>query len=486
VDPFDEVLGWRRLDARMLLVHPVRDLGRFLPALIGVLLFGHNTEWGGWWGVAAIAVPVALGLARYLTTSYRITAGRVEVRHGLLNKRVVSASLDRVRTVDIAASPIHRVLGLVTLRIGTGRSGGKDEERLALDGIAAPAAAELRQRLLSGSPLTGTDAATPDAGPHVVLRLDLGWVRFAPLTTSGIVIAGAALGLLAQSFHTFEIMPSVNLDSVARAGALVLVVAGLIGVVVTFCLLAVIGYLLANFGFVLTQGTADRTWHLRRGLLTTRETTLDDARISGVSIGEPLGLRLGRGARLSAIVTGLDKKQQGGSVLVPPAPRAEVDRVAVEVLGTPDPVRCALVTHGPRAHRRRWTRAMLGSGVVALAALALAYAATWWLALLAPVALAVGAFLAHDRWRSLGHALLDTHLVARSGSLNRRREVLHTASIIGWNHRATFFQRRAGLSDLVATTAGGRQHVTVLDLDESAAATLAVAATPGLLDPFLA
>jgi len=486
VDTFEDVLGWRRLDARMLLVHPVRDLGRLLPALIGVLLFGRTTDWGGWWGLVAVGVPVALGLARYLTTSYRIAAGRVEVRHGLLNKRVVSASLDRVRTVDITASPIHRLLGLVTLRIGTGLSGGKAEERLALDGIAVPAATELRQRLLSDAPVTATEVAITDGGPHVVLRLDPAWVRFAPLTTSGIVIAGAALGLLAQSFHTFEIMPSVDLDSVARAGALVLVFAGLLGIVVTFCLLAVVGYLLTNFGFVLSQGAADRTWHLRRGLLTTRETTLDDARISGVSIGEPLGLRLGRGARLSAIVTGLDKLHQGSSVLVPPAPRAEVDRVAVEVLGTPGPVTGSLVTHGPRARRRRWTRAMLGSGVVALAALLPAYAATWWLALLAPVSLAVGAFLAHDRWRSLGHALVDAHLVARSGSLNRRREALHTASIIGWNQRATFFQRHAGLIDLVATTAGGRQHVTVLDLDESAATVLAIAATPGLLDPFLA
>jgi putative membrane protein len=57
--------------------------------------------------------------------------------------------------------------------------------------------------------------------------------------------------------------------------------------------------------------------------------------------------------------------------------------------------------------------------------------------------------------------------------------------VIGWNLRATWFQRRVGLTDLVATTAGGRQRVRVLDLDEAAAAALAASATPGLLDPFL-
>jgi putative membrane protein len=487
MDAYDLGAGWRMLDRRMLLVHPVREIGRFLPAVIGIAIFGRSADGGGLWGIFGVVVPVTLGLMRYFTTSYRITDSRVEVRRGLLNKRVLSAPLDRVRTVDLAASPIHRLLGLVTLRIGTGQSAGKSEEKLALDGIATSAAAELRTRLLQGTPgSVAADHVVPvPEPPRVVLRLDLGWIRFAPLTTSGIVIAGAALGVIAQGFHTLEVLPSVHVGDLERLGAFVLVVVGVVAVVLTFCVLAMIGYLLTNFGFVLTRRRDDDTWHLRRGLLTTRETTLDHARVSGVSIGEPLGLRLAGGGRLSAIVTGFDKKQQGSSVLVPPAPRAEVDRVAVEVLGTSGPVTAPLVCHTPRARRRRWTRAMLASGAVAAVALLAAYAVTWWLAVPAPLALGVGAFLAHDRWRALGHGLVDDHLVARSGSLNRRREALHTPSVIGWTFTSTYFQRRAGLVDLTATTAGGRQRVTVLDLDDEVSTDLATAATPGLLEPFL-
>jgi putative membrane protein len=486
VDAFDTISGWQRLDPRMLLVHPVRDLARFLPALIGIVIFGRSSGGGGWWAVGGVGVPIALGFARYLTTSYRITAHRVEVRHGLLNKRVLSASLDRVRTVDISASPIHRVLGLVTLRIGTGQSGGKAEERLALDGVAAPAAAALRARLLNvASPADGEGEEAGD-GRRTVLSLDLRWVRFAPLTSSGIVIAGAAVGLVTQSIHTLEFAPRIDLDRVERLGLLLLVVLGVAGFLVTICVLAVVGYLLTNFGFQLTHTGGEGAWHLRRGLFTTRETTLDDARLSGVSIGEPLALRLAGGARLSAIVTGLDKKQQGSSVLVPPAPRAEVDRVAQEVLGLTAPVTSTLLPHGPRAHRRRWTRALVPAAILALGALVAAYAVSWSFVVLAVVLVGGAAYLAHDRWLGLGHALVDHHLVARSGSLNRRREVLHTPSVIGWNLRATWFQRRADLTDLVATTAGGRQRVQVLDLDEASATDLAVTATPGLLDQFLA
>ncbi|HEX3223770.1 MAG TPA: PH domain-containing protein [Nocardioides sp.] len=485
MDPFDTVTGWRRLDRRMLLVHPVRELVRFLPAVLGLLLFGRSAENGGLWGLVGVGIPVVLGVMRYVTTSYRITPGRVEVRQGLLNKRVLAAPLVRVRTVDVTASPIHRVLGLVTVRIGTGQGGGQGEQRLALDGLSATDAAYLRERLLHVSP-SADPATTPGSDRRVVLTLDPRWVRFAPLTSSGLVIAGAALGLATQSWHTFQITPSVDVHRLERLGVALLLTLGALSVVVVICVLAVAGYLVTNFGFQLSHTRSDGSWHLRRGLFTTRETTLDDARVSGVSIGEPLGLRLAGGARLSAIVTGLDRKQQGSSVLVPPAPRAEVDRVAVEVLGRRDPVYGALVRHGVRARRRRWTRAMAPAGLVAAFALLASYAASWWFLLVALAVLAIGAGLAHDRWRSLGHALADGHLVARSGSLDRRREALHTPSVIGWNLRATYFQRRAGLTDLVATTAGGRQRVRVLDLDDDAAVALAATSTPGLLDQFLA
>ena len=76
--------------------------------------------------------------------------------------------------------------------------------------------------------------------------------------------------------------------------------------------------------------------------------------------------------------------------------------------------------------------------------------------------------------------------MARSGSLARRREALATPSVIGWNLRATWFQRRVGLTDLVATTAGGRQSVRVLDLPADDAVALAREAQPGLLEQFLA
>ena len=416
---------WQRLDRLMLLVHPIKELLRFLPVLLGLLIAGSRSggnEW--WWNVLGIGVPIALGVARYLTTSFRIAEGRVELRRGLLNKHVLSTPIDRVRTVDITASLIHRVLGLTTVRVGTGTASKLGEDELALDGVRAHAAEALRNDLLhrTAAPEARASAAAPD-NARLVTRFEPRWLWYAPFTTSGMVIAAAVLGAGSQVLDGLGLWDHLELDAaaerVARLSVLVLVPVVVVGLLVVASVLAVAGYLVTNFGFTVTYTRSDHVWHLRRGLFTTRETSMDANRLRGVNLVEPLGLRLARGARLSAIVTGLNREQQGSSTLVPPAPQEVARRVAAEVLGTTEPVVAQLVGHGPAAVRRRYTRALAWPLVLTAALVVgvlVADVPSGWIAL-ALAAVLFSAGLGHDRARGLGHVLLPGHLVARSGSL---------------------------------------------------------------------
>ena len=478
-----ELDQWQRLDPRMLLVHPIREVIRFLPILV-VIAVARTAAGGEPWQLLGVAFPIALGLLRYLTTSFRITGGRIELQRGLLNRHVLSTPVDRVRTVDLTSSPIHRALGLTKVRIGTGTASTSDEDRIDLDGLPVHRARALRQELLHTS--SADDETAPAVPERTIVVFDPAWARFAPLTGSGLVIGAAALGAASQLLQAVGFFQSRRLESLDLPGLSLavlvplLVLAGLVLV----SLLSIGGYLVSNWGFRLTRSRGAGTWHLSRGLFTTRETTLDEDRVAGVNLSEPLGLRVARGARLSAIVTGLDRGQQGSSALVPPAPRAVSERVAREVLGTDLPVDTVLVPHGPGAARRRWVRALLPAILLAggcLTSVALG-GPTGLLAGLG--VLPVAALLAWDRSRSLGHALVAGHLVARSGSVVRRRRILEVDHVIGWNLRATWFQRRAGLTTLVATTAGGNQAVWVLDVPESEAVRLAHAALPDLVAQF--
>jgi putative membrane protein len=526
VTAFTADAGWRRLSSRMLLIHPIQEIPRALPALIGVVAAGNNSGQRGLWAIVGLAIPIGLGMLRWFTTRYRITPDRVEVQRGLFNRRLLAVSRDRLRTVDASAHVLHRALGLTRVTIGTGRSDREGGGSVRLDGLTAEEASELREVLLHRVDAAGADGAgaAPSAGaggvgaagaaaaagadgagaaaggavfaPETELaRLDSAWIRFAPFTLSGAVAVGAVAGFLANAVNEADLHPSdfgplrslVDwLDSAPIAAAIAVVAVAAIAAV---AVASTVGYVLAFWDFRLTRNPRG-TLHVTRGLLTTRATTIEERRLHGVEISEPLLLRAVRGARCLAIATGLRVgrgAERGGSLLLPPAPAAEAERVAAAIVGDDQPLRCPLTAHGPRARARRFTRALGGWALLAAALAVPAALTSWptWPALAALALLPAVLALAADRHRSLGHAVASGKLIARSGSLVRRRHVLDADGIIGWNVGQTVFQRRAGLVTLTATTAAGRQHYDVQDVELGEALSVAESLRPGLLDPFV-
>jgi putative membrane protein len=488
---------WRRLSARMLLVHPVQEVVRAAPALLGLLVAGSSNGHAGTWALLGVALAIGAGTLRWFTTSYRITGDQVQLRSGLLRRRLRAVTRDRVRTVDVSANPLQRLLGLVRVTVGTGRSDRSSEGGLRLDGLTAAEAAALRRELLldrGAAPGALADAAA--SAETEIVRLRPAWIGYGPFTLSGIVTVGVLAGFAVNAANEARLDPRnvgpLNaigewLAAAPLAGAIGAVL-GVLVLVVALC--STTGYVLAFWGFRLIRHPGGAL-HVTRGLISTRATTIEERRLRGVELSEPLLLRWAGGARCVAIATGLRVgrgAERGGSLLLPPAPRAVAGRVAAEVLRTTVPLECALTPHGPRAHRRRFTRALTGAAAIVVATAALTRLAGWsawvWEAslLCLPAALA----LAADRARSLGHAVTPTSLVSRTGSLVRRRAMLSRAGIIGVTLRRSFFQRRAGLVTLTATTAAGRQAYAVPDVDGAEALRVCVAAQPGLLAPFLA
>ena len=406
------------------------------------------------------------------------------------SRRLLTTPADRVRTVDVTAPIWHRALGLARVEIGTA-GGGLGAHRIVLDALAAPVAAQLRGELLHR---VATDVATADGpagGPvdepeEVLVRLDPAWVRYAPLTTSGLVSAAAIWGFSAQYIgQVDELHDRVEgaVDRVAALGVGVAALAGFLSALVAVSVLAVSGYVLTYWRFRLTRHTGG-TLHISRGLITARATSLEERRIRGVEIGEPLGLRLAGAARLSAATSGLGQEgaRSGSDWLTPPAPAEVVDRTAVEVVGDEVAVRGPLLSHGPAARRRRFTRAILPAAVLCAATLLLTRAIDD-----LPTALVVAGclpllaspWLAADRYAALGHALTPRHLIVRSGTFSRRRVVLARDGVIGVTIRESFFQRRAGLATVTATTAVGRQHYDAIDVPVELSTGLAADLLPG-------
>jgi putative membrane protein len=486
---------WHRLDRRMLLIRPVLDLVRSLPVLLGALLVGHGEPWQ-WIGLVFTAIAVFTGVSHVLTSRYRITETQVEWHTGLLLRKQRAIPRDRIRTVDVTSEPKHRLFSLAAARIGTGRHShgkgpGKDE--LVLDAVTIAEAQRLRTLLLHRKAVgPSEEAAAPPE--QLVAAVDKKWLRYAPFTLSGLAVVGAAVGTVYHFAHELHFDPiqfslvQTVVGHFADTPTWVSLVLAAAGLLVLVSLLSIGGYVLSFWNFRLTREPAG-TLHIRRGLITTRSVSIEEDRLRGVEIREPLPLRLAGGARCVAIAGGLREGKgadKGGGLLLPPAPLAKAHEVVAEVLGE-DPSATPLTRHPRRAVYRRLSRAVFGVLLLAAALYALAWLADWpdWPWQVALVLLPFAALVGWDRYRGLGHAFTGRYLVTRSGSLDRGTAAVRCDGMTGVVVERSYFQRRAGLVTVIAPVAAGKGHYRVLDIGEADGLALADQAVPGLLTPFL-
>jgi putative membrane protein len=443
-----------------------------------------------------LALSVLLGVARWFTTSYRIEAdpqsGQVQLRVGLLQRKVLSVPRNRIRSVETDARLLHRLLGLAVLRVSTGQESRAEHGSGAfeLNAVKVDEVPRLRAILLAESPRPA-DATT--AGPAtqrtVLARWQPSWLRYAPLSISGLLMMAAAAGVVYQSGFVGPLQHSRLVESglaaVQKLGVAATVAVIAAAVLVASVLLAVLRSLVTYGNLVLLR-QAD-VLHLRHGLLRLREHTYDMSRLRGGTLRQPLLVRVLGGARLDAVMTGVHGAGES-SILLPPCPVSTAEAVLTGLVGDPDVVGGPLRGHGRRAVVRRWTRAL---GIPVLVGVALAVLTVrvgtssgvpaWlWAAWVAVTAWC--AVLAADRALALGHRVDSHWLVMRSGSVERRRDCLATAGIIGWTVRQSPFQRRAGVATLVAATAAGTKRYPLIDVPENLVWAVAAQASPWVAD----
>jgi putative membrane protein len=472
------VTGWRRLDRRTLGVTAVLLVGAAVSAGTPIAI-GTRSPWLLPAAVLLVGGGVLADYVRWRHTRFRCTAERLETEFAFVAHTRKSLPRERIRTVDLTANPLHRAFGVAVLTIGTGQ-----QEKITLSPLARADAEALRTELLHRIP----GPATED-GP--LATLDPRWIRYAPVSfvapTLGLAAFGSLFkvadwfgaggGLLEWLLNLFGELPLAVSILLLLALAIVIGVAGAAGL----------------FAEMWWHYRLDRepggTLRVRRGLLTTRSITLEERRLRGVELVEPLGARLSGAARVDAIATGVktDDGKTEAKTLLPVAPRAIAREVATRIVGEPA-TDVPLVPHPPAARGRRLRWAVLTALAPVLVLLLLGALLTDVLlvlgGLLAVVALPVAVLLALDAYRGLGHGSRGRYLVLRAGSVRRSTAVLARDGVLGWTVKQSVFQRRRGLATFTATTAAGAGAYSIRDADAGEGLAFAVAAVPGVLEPF--
>ncbi|MDQ0797000.1 PH domain-containing protein [Streptomyces sp. B1I3] len=490
--------AWERIHRRTVLATALVTagvaVGAALPVVAGLsgrLGYPAAAGWALAGAVLLIGCAAAGDYVRWRRTRYRVGGARVELHTGLLLARRRSLARERIRSVDLTAHPLQRALGLVTVRIGTGEQTG-GESTLELDPVGRAEGERLRRELLDRI----AEAAPGTHREGELARLDPRWIRYAPVFFVVPVLGGAAAGGVMQvsewvgaQGEVVEWVADRFRDTSPLRTVIVLVAAALAaGIAGALGLWAEMWW---NYRLEREPGG---TLRVRRGLFTARSLSVEERRLRGVDLVEPLGVRLVGAARVDAVTTGLAKDEEAHkadhNTLLPAAPRAFADAVAAEVLREPvAPTGAPLTTHPPAARGRRLRRALaaaLAPVLVLAVPGALLTPVLMWIALgCALVCLPLAVALGLDAYRSLGHTLSGGYLVTRSGTFRRSTAALRRDGVIGWTVRQSYVQRRAGLLDVTATTAAGAGAYTAYDTDASEGLVFAADAVPGLLEPFL-
>ncbi len=494
-----EFEGWSRLDKRTFAVTALTMTGAAVGAAIPttVALVGGG---GRFWvvlawvvagGVVLIGGGVLAELFYWKGVRYRVTPDRLETAFTLVFRSRKSLQRERIRNVDLTANPLHRLFGVAVVTIGTGSHESGGQGRIKLNPVSRAEAERLRADLLRRAEIAEADEDAPLAA------LDRRWIRYAPMSFLTPTLGLAAGGGLMQVSEWMGLQQGL-IDWVLdlfRGIPLAVSILILLAIAMVVGLVGALGLWVEMWWNYRLDREAGGTLRVRRGLFTTRSISLEEARLRGIDLVEPLGNRISGAARVDAIATGTrqgdDNDKTDYHTLLPAAPIATANRIAAEVLREPvSPTEAVRLTGHPRAARGRLLRWWVGSVVVLLALFALlGFLLTDVLlvigAALGVVLLPVSVLLALDAYRNLGHGITGRYLVGRHGTVRRSTFALERDGVIGWTVKQSVFQRRKGLLTVVATTAAGGGAYSVYDAGEEQGLEFAEESVPDLLTPFL-
>jgi putative membrane protein len=445
-------------------------------------------------GVGAL-VLLAWSTVEWLRRTYELEGGALRLEEGVLARKLRAVPFDRIQQVDLVRKPLHRLLGVATLRVET--AGGGSAAEVDLNVVTLDEARALRASLLQAKARLAADHAgqaaagqpTAEAGPdaprteRVLLRLGLGEVMLAGITGSRAAAALVVLGPISQATDWFPglsdwLFARFDPEAVTPTTPAAFAAVAVLGVVVWLGLAAA-SSIVTDYGFTLARAGNDLV--VRRGLLERREAVLPLARLQVVRIEESLLRRaLGLASiRIQSAGRAGGSDQTASRLAIPILQRTRVNRVLEELLPGAAPVP-RLLLPPPAARRRAVTRSVVAATLV-MAAVALplwrltslgVLAVPGALAVLALPVLALAAAIGLAGYRNLGHATREGFLYARVGVAIRVTTAVPVAKAQSGSVRSSPFQRRAGLATLHVDIAGGGPTPRVHDESQATATGL--------------
>ncbi len=116
-----------------------------------------------WLLVLGALVLLAWSTVEWLRRTYALEGGALRLEEGVLARKLRAVPFDRIQQVDLVRKPLHRLLGVATLRVET--AGGGTAAEVDLDVVTLDEARALRASLLQAKArLTAAPAGQAGVG----------------------------------------------------------------------------------------------------------------------------------------------------------------------------------------------------------------------------------------------------------------------------------------------------------------------------------
>ena len=472
----------RRLHPLSILFNIGRQFGAIALPLV-LIVIGRGTDEDRWnvYALFFLVPYTAVAVGRYLSFRYRYEESDLVIRRGFFFRNQRHIPFSRIQNIDAVQNIVHRLAGVVDVRIQTG---GGSEPEATLSVLTLADLEEMRRRVFGTrepQPEAADAAEAPafkPASAQELLYLNARELAVYGLVENrGLIVIGAALGLFWEMAPSKLIEQYVG-DQASRglfhwvsrflgadtAPSWTAVGLAFLGIA-TFLLLtrafSVVWALIRLHGFRLTQQGDDlRTEY---GLLTRVTATIPRRRIQSITVRESIWHRACARAAVRVETAGGKEGERERVVeqrewLAPILRRDNVPELLDHLLPGIDLRAIAWRPVHPRAFRRALVRRLFGAIWMTVIAIFLLGAKGAWLI---PLIALWAVIRAHLYVKHLGWAITGDVVAFREGAFGRRTTVAPLVRIQVVQLAESPFDRRTAMARVHVDTAGGGPRVDV-------------------------
>lgn len=257
--------------------------------LITILLIvfiggGRQADFTLYWILGTFLVLLIWGVISWLRFEFRVEEGELQIQQGVIVRKKLYLTSDRIQVIDISAGVIQRLFGLVAVEVKTAGSSSKEAK---INAISRSKAEELKS-LLRKDVKRETDRAE-DNKQSTVYTLDTKDLLVAASTSGrfgvALSVVGAFFSQIEQVFPEEQLIRFVeaNLPHSTSATMIIMSVVAILGISWLFSFMSTI---IKYYDFVVE--VRENELLITRGLFERTQLTIPFNRIQAVQIKEGL------------------------------------------------------------------------------------------------------------------------------------------------------------------------------------------------------